>query len=98
MGATETFLSKVSNLGLELKSRYLLIAAILLEIPEDYIPPATRGRTMNMTEAEQVVFNTPVLSCPTLRIAKPSRAITRSGKLSTEDACTSALPIVMAAS
>ena len=36
MGATDTFLSKVSGLAPKLKSGYLLIAAILLQIPANY--------------------------------------------------------------
>jgi hypothetical protein len=37
MGATATFLSKVSGLGTIVESGYLLIAAILLQIPANYI-------------------------------------------------------------
>jgi hypothetical protein len=36
MGATHTFLSKVSGLALISNSGYLLIAAILLQIPANY--------------------------------------------------------------
>lgn len=36
IGATDTFLSKVSGLAPILKSGYLLIAAILLQIPVNY--------------------------------------------------------------
>jgi hypothetical protein len=36
MGATDTFLSKVNGLAPTLNSGYLLIAAILLEIPANY--------------------------------------------------------------
>jgi hypothetical protein len=36
MGATDTFLSKVSGLAPVLKSGYLLIAAILPQIPANY--------------------------------------------------------------
>jgi hypothetical protein len=50
MGATDTFLSKVSSLAPTLNSGYLLTAAILLQIPANYIylTPLDDGDRVNI--------------------------------------------------
>jgi uncharacterized DUF497 family protein len=61
IGATDTFLSKVSGLAARLNSGYLLIAAILLQIRANYTYAAAPS---SPEIADRSVFNTPVLMLP----------------------------------